>query len=75
MIKRIKLLIDDLRKSEKDYRVVVMRDGSVRMNLDNPDVQADLMKRLESARQFAIRHNIRDRSEPTDSEQHEVCPQ
>jgi len=75
MIKRIKLFIDDLRKSEKDYRVVVMRDGSVRMNLDNPDVQADLMKRLESARQFAIRHNIRDQSEPTDSEQHEVCPQ
>ena len=55
--------------------MVVMRDGSVRMNLDNPDVQADLMKRLESARQFAIRHNIRDQSEPTDSEQHEVCPQ
>lgn len=73
MMKLFQLLKERI-TSEKGYRVVVTHDGSVRMNLENPEVREDLMKRLESARQFAVRHKLRDQSEPTSSEQHEVCP-
>lgn len=57
-------------KPEKDYRVIVMRDGSVRMNLDNPEVQRDLIRQLEAAKRFALRNNLLSESDSLESEWH-----
>lgn len=60
-------------KPEKEYRVIVMRDGSVRTNLDNPEVQRDLIRQLEAAKEFALRNNLLSESDLPDSKRREVC--
>ena len=70
ILSKLSRFFQEFTKPEKEYRVIVMRDGSVRTNLDNPEVQKDLIRQLEAAKEFALRNNLLSESDLLESEWH-----
>ena len=70
ILSKLSRFFQEFTKPEKEYRVIVMQDGSVRMNLDNPEVQRDLIRQLEAAKRFALRNNLLSEPDSFESEWH-----